>query len=67
MIFYTGKFPWCIRMRVEVWPGESKWRRAHAVQAPNFLVSRTGKPLAFRPRVTDKGKWPFLIRISVWH
>lgn len=67
MIYYTGKFPWVVRIWVEVWLGESKWRSKHAVQASNLLFSREGKRPVFRPRVTDRGKPPFLIRITVWH
>lgn len=67
MIFYTGKFPYVVRVRAEVWSRESKWREVHAVQAQNFHFRLLGKRVVYRPRVGRGGKCPFLIRLSVWH
>ena len=70
VIFYTGKFPWSIRMRVEVCAVDSQLRgkrRLHTMDARNFVFRRTGKRPILRPRLTAGPKAPFPIRISVWH
>jgi len=72
VIFYfdNPRFPWWILMRVEVCTVGSKLPRKWAkwvAGTANFVFSRTGERPILRPRVADRRKTPFPIRISVWH